>query len=45
MNEDQVYPSVSVIIPTRNEENYIEKCLEKLINQIYPKDENRNYSC
>jgi len=38
MNKDQVYPSVSIIIPTRNEENYIEKCLEKLINQTYPKN-------
>ncbi len=31
-------PFVSVIIPTRNEEKYIEKCLESLARQTYPKD-------
>lgn len=31
-------PFVSVITPVRNEEKYISKCLERLINQTYPKD-------
>jgi len=31
------YPFVSVIIPTRNEEKYIGKCLESLVSQTYPK--------
>ena len=30
------YPKVSVILPTRNEEKYIAKCLDSLINQSYP---------
>jgi len=29
---------VSVIIPCRNEEKYIEKCLGSILNQDYPKD-------
>jgi len=29
---------VSVIIPMRNEESYIEKCVKSLIDQNYPKD-------
>lgn len=29
------YPKVSVILPARNEEKYIAKCLDSLINQIY----------
>ncbi|MBN2121168.1 MAG: glycosyltransferase [Candidatus Omnitrophica bacterium] len=29
---------VSVIIPCRNEENYIAKCLDSLVDQDYPKD-------
>ena len=32
------WPFVSVIIPTRNEEKYIGKCLESLVSQTYPKD-------
>lgn len=30
------YPLVSIILPARNEEKYIEKCLESLLNQDYP---------
>ena len=29
-------PKVSVILPARNEEKYIAKCLDSLINQSYP---------
>ena len=28
-------PSVDILIPTRNEENSISKCLDSLINQTY----------
>jgi len=31
-------PSVSIIIPCRNEEKYIEKCLDSLIAQDFPKE-------
>ena len=31
-------PLVSIIIPTRNEEKYIGKCLQSVIDQDYPKD-------
>lgn len=30
--------TVSIIIPCRNEENYIKKCVDSLLNQSYPKD-------
>jgi cellulose synthase/poly-beta-1,6-N-acetylglucosamine synthase-like glycosyltransferase len=30
------YPKVSIILPARNEEKYISKCLDSLINQSYP---------
>src|SRR5919198_132835 len=30
------YPKVSIILPARNEEKYIAKCLDSLINQSYP---------
>lgn len=32
-------PFVSVIIPCRNEEKYIEKCLSSLLKQDYPKEQ------
>lgn len=32
------HPFVSVIIPTRNEEKYIRKCLDSLVSQTYPKN-------
>lgn len=32
------YPKVSVIIPCRNEEKFISKCLDSIIVQDYPKD-------
>jgi len=28
--------TVSVIIPCRNEENYIEKCVQSFLDQSYP---------
>ena len=31
-------PTVSVIIPCRNEEKFIGKCLDSIIEQDYPKD-------
>ena len=34
----QDLPLVSVIIPCRNEEKYIGKCLASILNQDYPKD-------
>src|ERR687888_218982 len=30
------YPKVSIILPARNEEKYVAKCLDSLINQSYP---------
>jgi glycosyltransferase involved in cell wall biosynthesis len=33
-----LYPTVSIIIPVRNEEKNIGECLEKIFNQNYPKD-------
>jgi chlorobactene glucosyltransferase len=30
------YPKVSVILPARNEEKYIAKCLDSLLEQNYP---------
>jgi len=32
------FPFVTIIIPAYNEEKYIAKCLEKWVNQDYPKD-------
>ena len=32
-NSSKETPKVSIILPARNEENFIEKCLESLINQ------------
>ena len=34
--ESRDYPKVSVLIPARNEEHSIEKCLHSLLNQDYP---------
>jgi glycosyltransferase involved in cell wall biosynthesis len=31
-------PFVSIVIPCRNEEKFIQKCLESLVGQDYPKD-------
>lgn len=33
---DEEFPTVSVIIPCRNEEKYIEKCLNSVLNMDYP---------
>jgi cellulose synthase/poly-beta-1,6-N-acetylglucosamine synthase-like glycosyltransferase len=38
MIEDELLPSVSVIIPAKNEEEYIGRCLEAVSNLEYPKD-------
>jgi len=35
--EDKSFPLVSLIIPCRNEEKYIGKCLDSIIVQNYPK--------
>jgi glycosyltransferase involved in cell wall biosynthesis len=32
------FPFISIIVPCRNEEKYISKCLDSLIAQDYPKD-------
>lgn len=31
-----IMPKASIIVPVRNEEKYISKCLESLLNQTYP---------
>jgi len=31
-------PFVSIIIPCRNEEKFISKCLDSILNQDYPKE-------
>ena len=36
--DEKEYPKVSFIIPVRNEEKYIEKCLDSLLSLDYPKD-------
>ena len=36
--ENENFPFVSVIIPCRNEEKFIGKCLDSIIAQDYPKD-------
>jgi glycosyltransferase involved in cell wall biosynthesis len=36
MGED--FPVISIIISSRNEEKFIGKCLDSIINQTYPKD-------
>ena len=32
------HPFVSIVIPMRNEEKYIQKCIESFLSQDYPKD-------
>lgn len=34
--KDMLIPMVSIILPSRNEEKYIEKCLDSLLRQDYP---------
>lgn len=34
--KDMTIPMVSIILPSRNEEKYIEKCLDSLLRQDYP---------
>jgi len=36
--EDKNSPFISIIIPCRNEEKYIGKCLDSIIAQDYPKE-------
>ncbi|NOY67898.1 MAG: glycosyltransferase [Deltaproteobacteria bacterium] len=38
---EESWPFVSIIIPARNEEKNITRCLEGLLNQSYPKDRYR----
>ncbi|WP_392486646.1 glycosyltransferase family 2 protein [Haloimpatiens sp. FM7315] len=38
MNEDLIVKSVSIVIPCRNEKNYIKKCLDSFVDQSYSKD-------
>jgi glycosyltransferase involved in cell wall biosynthesis len=35
---EEHFPLVSIIIPCRNEEKFIQKCLNSIIEQAYPKD-------
>jgi cellulose synthase/poly-beta-1,6-N-acetylglucosamine synthase-like glycosyltransferase len=37
--------TVSIVIPCRNEENYIHKCLESIIQNDYPKEKLTVYVC
>lgn len=36
--EPSRYPSVTFLVPAYNEEEYVEKCLESLLDQDYPSD-------
>ncbi len=38
MNSKEILPFVSIIIPCRNEEKFINKCLDSIITNDYPKD-------
>ncbi len=38
-------PSVSIVIPARNEEKYIEKCILSLLNNTYPSELTTIYVC
>ncbi|HEU5460815.1 MAG TPA: glycosyltransferase [Nitrososphaeraceae archaeon] len=35
-NIKNTFPRVSIIVPARNEETYLHKCVESLVNQDYP---------
>ncbi|MBI4722602.1 MAG: glycosyltransferase family 2 protein [Candidatus Stahlbacteria bacterium] len=35
---NNIFPFVSIIIPCRNEEKYIERCLDSILKNDYPKD-------
>ncbi len=41
----KLYPQVSIIIPCRNEEKYIGKCLQSIVDCEYPKDLLNVYVC
>ena len=32
------YPTISVVVPVRNEEKYISRCVETIFRQDYPRD-------
>ena len=36
--QDKDFPLISTIIPCRNEERFVAKCLNSIIAQDYPKD-------
>ncbi|UCE07297.1 MAG: glycosyltransferase [bacterium] len=36
INKQQKYPLISILVPARNEEKNIEKCLHSLVHQTYP---------
>jgi glycosyltransferase involved in cell wall biosynthesis len=38
INTEKDLPFISIIIPSRNEEKFIQKCLDSIIDQTYPKD-------
>ncbi len=38
MNQENGFPFVSIIIPCRNEEKHIKRCLESVLEQSYPVD-------
>jgi cellulose synthase/poly-beta-1,6-N-acetylglucosamine synthase-like glycosyltransferase len=44
-NQSNTPPIVSIVIPCLNEKNYIEKCLQSIINCNYPKDALNVYVC
>ena len=40
-----MYPNVSITIPSRNEEKYIEKCINSIVNSNYPQDKIKIFVC
>lgn len=40
-----MFPTVSITIPCRNEENYIKKCVESILNANYPSDKVKIFVC